>query len=130
MEWLLLIGRIIFGGFFVFNGLNHFMNLGLMGEYALSKGTPAPKVAVAGTGVMLLVGGLSVVLGVLPVIGLILLVLFLVPVAVVMHNFWAVPEEQKINEQVNFMKNMGLAGAALALMYGASDWPLALLPSL
>jgi putative oxidoreductase len=114
--------------FFVFNGLNHFMNLGMMSGYAGSKGTPAPKVAVVGTGVMLMVGGLSVVLGVLPVIGLILIVLFLVPVAVVMHDFWAVPEEGKMNEQVNFMKNMELAGAALALMYGASSLPLAIWP--
>jgi len=129
MEWVLLIGRIIYGGFFIFSGLNHFMNLGMMGEYALSKGTPAPKVAVAGTGVILVVGGLSVVLGVLPVIGLILILLFLLPVSFVMHNFWAVPEEQKMAEQVNFMKNMALIGAALALMYEASHWPLAIYPS-
>ncbi len=128
MEWVLLVGRIIFGGFFIFNGLNHFMNFEMMSGYAGSKGTPAPKVAVAGSGLMLLVGALSVVLGVLPVIGLILIVLFVVPVAVVIHDFWAVPEEQKINEQVHFMKNMGLAGAALALMYGASSWPLAIWP--
>lgn len=128
MEWILLIGRIIFGGFFIFSGLNHFMNLGMMSGYAESKGTPAPQVAVAGSGVMLLAGGLSVVLGVLPVIGLILIILFLLPVSFVIHDFWAVPEEQKMNEQIHFMKNMALAGAALALLYGASSWPLALWP--
>jgi putative oxidoreductase len=128
MEWVLLIGRIIFGGFFAFSGLNHFMNLGMMSGYAESKGTPAPKVAVAGSGVLLLVGGLSVALGVLPVIGLLLIVVFLLPTSILMHDFWAAPEEEKMNEQINFMKNMGLAGAALALMYGASSWPLALWP--
>jgi putative oxidoreductase len=63
MEWMLLIGRIIFGGFFACNGLNHFMNLGMMlgmmSGYAEHKGTPAPKVAVAGSGVLLLAGGSS-----------------------------------------------------------------------
>lgn len=127
MEWVLLVGRIIFGGFFIMSGINHFTNLGMMGEYALSKGTPA-KVAVAGTGVMLIAGGLSVVLGFLPVIGLILIILFLLPVSFLMHNFWAVPQEQKMAEQVNFMKNIALTGASLALMYGASEWPLAILP--
>jgi len=39
---------------------NHFKNLNYMSEYAKAKGTPSPKVAVAGTGVILLVGGLSV----------------------------------------------------------------------
>lgn len=95
---VLLIGRIIFGGFFAFNGLNHFMNLGMMSGYAESKGTPAPKVAVAGSGILLLAGGLSVALGVLPVLGLILIVVFLLPVSFVMHDFWAVPEEEKMNE--------------------------------
>jgi putative oxidoreductase len=128
MEWVLLIGRIIFGGFFIFGGLNHFMNLGMMAEYASHKGTPAPKVAVAGSGALLLVGGLSVVLGILPVIGLILIVVFLLPVSLVMHDFWAVPEDQKMDQQIHFMKNVALAGAALALMYGASSWPLALWP--
>lgn len=104
------------------------MNLEVMSRYAESKGTPAPKIAVAGSGVMLLVGGLSVVLGVLPVIGLTLIILFVLPVSFVIHDFWAVPEEQKMNEQIHFMKNMALAGAALALLYGASSWPLALWP--
>ncbi len=130
MEWLLLIGRIVFGGFFVFGGINHFMNLGMMSGYAGSKGTPAPTVAVVGSGAMVFVGGLSVVLGVLPVIGLILIILFLLPVSFIMHDFWAVPEEQKMDQQIHFMKNMAMAGAALALMHGASSWPLALLPSL
>jgi putative oxidoreductase len=128
MEWVLLIGRIIFGGFFAFSGLNHFMNLGMMSGYAEYKGTPAPKVAVAGSGVLLIAGGLSVVLGVLPVIGLLLIVVFLLPTSILMHDFWAASEEEKMNEQINFMKNMGLAGAAIALMYGASSWPLALWP--
>ena len=113
-------------GFFIFGGLNHFMNLGMMAHYAGHEGTPAPKVAVAGTGVLLLAGGLSVVLGVVPVIGLISMVVFLVPVSLVMHDFWAVPEEQKMDQQIHFMKNVALAGAALALMYGAPSWPLAL----
>ena len=128
MEWILLIGRIIFGGFFISGGLNHLMNLEMMSGYASTKGTPAPKAAVAGSGVVLLVGGLSVVLGVVPVIGLVLIVVFLLPVSFVMHDFWAVPEEQKMDQQIHFMKNIALAGAALALLYGASSWPLALWP--
>ena len=69
------------------------------------------------------------ILGVFPVIGLISIILFLLPVSFIIHNFWEVPEEQKMNEQINFMKNMALAGAALALMYGSCYWLLALYPS-
>lgn len=129
MEWLLLLGRIVFGGFFVLSALNHFTNLGAMSGYAGSKNVPAPGAAVVLTAVLLLAGGLSVVLGVWPVIGLVLLIVFLVPVAFIMHNFWTIGDPmQRQGEQVNFMKNLALAGAALALMYSASEWPLALMP--
>lgn len=128
MELLLLIGRVLFGVFFVMSGINHFKNLGMMGGYAKSKGVPAAGLAVAGTGVMLIAGGVSVIFGLLPVVGLIVLILFLVPTSVLMHNYWTIDDPQvRAAEQVNFMKNLALTGAALALMYGASDWPYALL---
>jgi len=127
MEFLLLVGRIIFGGFFIMSGINHFTNAGMMSGYAKSKNVPAPYLAVVGTGVMLVLGGLSVLLGLFPVLGLILLIVFLVPTSVLIHDFWTVQDPQaRAAEQVNFLKNLALTGAALALMYGASDWPLAL----
>lgn len=127
MELLFLIGRVVFGGFFVMSGINHFTNAGMMSGYAGSKNVPAPYAAVVGTGVMLVLGGLSVVLGVLPVLGLFLIILFLVPTSVLMHNFWTVQDPQmRAAEQINFLKNLALGGAALALMYGAADWPLSL----
>jgi uncharacterized membrane protein YphA (DoxX/SURF4 family) len=57
-----LIGRIIAGGYFIMGGFNHFNNLEMMTGYAKSKGTPAPTVAVTGTGVLLLLGGVSLLL--------------------------------------------------------------------
>ena len=59
----LLIGRIIAGGFFLMNGFNHFAKLNMMAGYAKSKGTFAPTLAVGGTGVILLLGGASLLLG-------------------------------------------------------------------
>jgi uncharacterized membrane protein YphA (DoxX/SURF4 family) len=127
MEILLLLGRIIFGGFFIMSGINHFTNVKTMAGYSASKNIPAPSVAVVGSGVMLVVGGLSVVLGFLPILGLLLLILFLVPTSFLMHNFWTVQDPQfRAAEQINFLKNMALTGAALALMYGATNWPLAI----
>ena len=62
MNIAFLIGRIIFGGYWLMASFNHFKNLNYMSEYAKAKGTPSPKLAVAGTGVILLVGGLSMLL--------------------------------------------------------------------
>jgi uncharacterized membrane protein YphA (DoxX/SURF4 family) len=72
MNIAFLVGRIIFGGWLMAS-FNHFKNLNYMSEYAKARATPSPKLAVAGTGVILLLGGLSMLLGVYPVVGIILL---------------------------------------------------------
>ena len=127
MEIVLLVGRILFGGFFIMSGLNHFHNLGMMSGYAESKNVPFPSPAVITTGVMLVVGGASVLLGILPIVGLTVLIVFLLSTLVTMHDFWNLKDpQQRAGEQVNFLKNVALIGASLALMYGASGWALAL----
>jgi putative oxidoreductase len=127
MDIVLLVGRILFGGFFIMSGLNHFQNVGMMSGYAGSKNVPFPRLAVIGSGVMLVAGGASVLLGIVPVVGLIVLVLFLLSTLATMHDFWNLKDpQQRAAEQVNFLKNVALIGASLALVYGASDWALAL----
>jgi len=126
MEIAFLVGRIVLGVYYLFNASNHFRNLNMMAGYAGSKGVPAPKLAVAGTGLLLLLGGLSILLGYQPTIGAIL-VIFLVPVAFMMHNFWAVQDPQmKMIETVNFMKNLALAASALMFLAIPQPWPFSL----
>ncbi len=127
MDYLFLLGRILYGGFFVMAGLNHFMQAGAMAGYAQSKNVPAPKLAVFGTGVLLLLGGASVLLGVEPQIGVLLLVLFLLPTSFIMHAYWKVTDPQwRQVDQINFMKNLALLGAGLTLLLVPQPWPLSL----
>lgn len=127
MEYLFLLGRVLYGGFFLFAGLGHFTGLATMTPYAAAKGVPAPKPAVLGSGVILVFGGLSIVLGLRPDWGVGLLVVFLVPTTVTMHNFWADtdPAARQVN-QVMFMKNAALLGAALISLMIPEPWPLSL----
>src|SRR3989344_4329712 len=99
------------GLYYVFNGYNHLTKTKMLAAYAKSQNVPAPMAAVVVSGVFLLLGGLSILLGWRPEIGVLALVLFLVPVSFAMHNFWAVPPEQKMAEMVNFLKNMALLGS-------------------
>lgn len=109
------------------NGINHFKNKKGLVEYASSKGTPAPGVAVTITGLMLLLGGLGVLLGIYTQIALWLIVIFLVGTSFKMHNFWKAPDAMtKMMEQTQFTKNMALAGAALMLMSITEPWVMAL----
>lgn len=126
MDIVFLIGRIIFGIVFILFGINHFKGRAQTTGYAASKGVMGATFLVPLTGLMLILGGLSVGTGFLPRIGLILIILFLIPTSFLIHNFWTLPEAEKANEQVQFMKNMAIAGAALALLYIALPWPLSL----
>ena len=122
--WVSLVGRILFGGYFLYSGINHFVGLEGMAGYAASKGVPAPSLAVAFSGLLILLGGLSIVLGFWSRVGAWLIVLFLVTVSFMMHNFWAVSDPQAASgETVNFMKNMALLGAAL-MISTVPRWPL------
>jgi len=124
---LFLIGRIIVAGFFLFNGFNHFMLIGMMSDYAKMKGVPLPKIAVAVTGTMLVLGGLSILMGVFPVVGVILLAAFLIPVSFTMHNFWKIQDpQQKMIEMVNFLKNMALLGSVLMFLSIPQPWSYSL----
>jgi putative oxidoreductase len=73
VDTLLLIFRIVFGGFFFYNGVNHFLRFGMMSQYARTKGVPFPAVAQDITGLVLTCGGLSIASGVYPWIGMALL---------------------------------------------------------
>jgi putative oxidoreductase len=126
MNIAFLIGRIIFATFWLMGSLNHFKNLNYMSEYAKARRTPSPKVAVAGTGVILLLGGLSVLLGVYPVVGIILIV-FLLGVSFQMHSYWKVDDAQmKQIDMINFTKNMALVGALLMFLLLPRPWPMSL----
>ena len=129
-EEIFLIGRIIAGLMLFMFGLNHFMKFEMMTQYAASKNVPAPKIAVAFTGLLLWIGAFSILLGAFPIIGLGALVLFFLGVTPLMHNFWALDDEQmKMNEMVQFMKNMVILGLVLSLFIVAnSEWPFALTP--
>lgn len=124
MDIVFLIGRIILGGYFIHAAINHFRNVNPMAGYARSKGTPAPEAAIVGSGILLLLGGLSVLLGAYPFIGCILLLIFLVGVSPVMHAFWKVDDPMaRMAETINFLKNVALIGALLIILTIPSPWP-------
>ncbi len=124
---LLLAGRVLFGGVLAFMGLNHFVQTEQMAGYAEHKGLPAPGLAVLGSGALLVLGGLAIAVGVFPVLAALAMAAFLVASAVAMHDFWAVGEDEQQAEMTNFLKNVALAGGALAIAaLGTQGWAYSL----
>src|SRR4029077_16880789 len=119
-----LLGRLVFGGFFLYNGINHLKERKALAQYAQSKNVPMAEAAVTATGVALIAGGASILLGVKPKLGAAAIAGFLAGVSPVMHNFWSIQDRnQRMNEMINFTKNLALLGSALALMGVDEPWP-------
>jgi putative oxidoreductase len=117
------IGRLIFGGFFLYNGIQHLRKHEEMSPAVRSKGVPAPDLAVTLSAAPLIIGGASLLLGVKPKVGTLALLGFLAGVSPIMHDFWRNQDpKDRMNNMDNFMKNMALAGASMALMGVDEPW--------
>ena len=116
MNAVLVIGRILFALIFINSGLSHLTKLEAMTGYATYKKVPAAKLGVIVSGLMILVGGLYIVFGVYADLGALLIAIFLIPTAFLMHAFWKETDATaKQNETIGFFKDLALAGAALII---------------
>jgi uncharacterized membrane protein YphA (DoxX/SURF4 family) len=126
-DYILLLSRLVLGLYFLFNSFNHFRNLNSLAGWVKNKNVPAPRLMVVLTGIFLLIGGLSILLGAYIEISILALTLFFLPVTFVMHDFWRETDPQmKMMQMVNFMKNLALWAAILALLFIPQPWPFSL----
>ena len=110
---LSLIGRILLAAIFVWSGFGKIGGFeGLAGQIA-SKGFPAAQAFAAATIAIEIGGGLMLVAGWKARWAALLLAVFTVIVTIFYHNYWAVPEAQKMMQQIQFMKNLALIGGLL-----------------
>ena len=113
---LVPLGRVLFAAIFLLAVPSHFSSQTV--TYAAAHGVPAANVMVPLSGILALVGGLSVAFGYWTRLGAWLLVLFLVPVTAMMHDFWTVGDVMMARmQQAMFLKNLALIGAALLIAY-------------
>ena len=117
--WAVPIGRFLFSLIFVASGISHFSSASI--GYAANAGVPLADILVPVSGVISIVGGLSVMTGYHARFGALLLLLFLLPVTLIMHDFWSIQDPQMAQQQMaHFMKNLSMIGGAILLIfYGA-----------
>lgn len=117
--WAVPIGRILFSLIFIVSGISHFSSQTI--SYATSMGVAMADILVPVSGLMAIIGGLSVMLGFRARVGALILLAFLVPVTFKMHAFWTVEDLMDAqNQMVNFMKNLGLIGGAILISFYGS----------
>lgn len=125
-EIILITGRVLFALLFISSGVHHFTKIAAMTTYAQYKKVPLAKISVYVTGVMMILGGIYIAIGFYADLGALLIAIFLIPTAFIMHAFWKESDATaKGNETIAFFKDLSLAGAALiifALLRGGADF--------
>jgi putative oxidoreductase len=127
MAGAFLIGRVILGAYYLMSAFHHFSDMHMMSRAVAAHGIPMPEAAVATSGALLAFAGLTLLLGVIPRLGVAALVLFFVPVSFTMHAFWTDrnPAARMI-DMINFTKNMALLGSSLMFLAIPEPWPYSL----
>lgn len=123
MAQAFLVGRIIVGAYYLMGAYHHFADMHALARAAAAHNVPLPEAAVLGAGVLLAIAGVTLLLGVLPRLGVLALVVFLLPVSFFMHPFWAEKNPAlRMSDMINFTKNMALLGSALMFLAVPEPW--------
>jgi putative oxidoreductase len=119
MKITILIGRLLFSLIFLLSGPTLFSSASA--GYAASQGVPLATILVPVSGVLCILGALSIILGYKARIGAAMIIVFLLPVTLVFHHFWTVTDPgARETEMIEFLKNISmLGGAVVILIYGA-----------
>jgi len=110
-----LVARVLLALMFVFAGFSKFGDLAGTAGYIASKGLPLPMVLAFLTAALEVVGGIALIVGFQARIAALALAVFTLLASVLFHNFWAMPADQQMVQQLMFMKNVSVAGGLLLL---------------
>jgi putative oxidoreductase len=108
-----LVGRILLAVIFLISGFGKIPGFQGTAGYIASKGLPMPQVIAALTIVVELGGGILLAIGYKARWAALALGIFTLLAAILFHDFWAADAAQKMNQQINFLKNLAIAGGML-----------------
>ena len=119
MKYTVLVGRICYSLIFILASFGHFTSHSI--QYAAQSGVPFASLLVPLSGLMCLIGGISILLGYKAKIGAWLIVVFLLIVSIMMHAFWSIQDPLAASlERIMFLKNLSMLGGALLITYFGS----------
>lgn len=121
VQYLAPVGRLLLALVFIASGASKIRDWQQPSGMMADRGLPAVNVLLSVAVALEIIGGVSVLLGLYARLGALALLAFLIPVSVVMHNFWAIDEgPERMGQMINFMKNVSITGGVtLVLALGA-----------
>jgi putative oxidoreductase len=115
-DWAALLGRVILALMFVLAGYGKITGFDGTVGYIASKGLPMPQLLAVIAILIEVGGGIAVILGWKTRWAALAFIVFLIVITPIFHNFWAVPAEQVMGQQINFLKNLSILGGMLLLL--------------
>lgn len=124
-DTLALIGRVLIAYLFIPAGFGKLMGFGGTVGYITSAGLPLPEVAAVVAIIVELGLGIALLLGFKTRWTAIVMAVFTIVTALFFHKYWSAPEAMKMMQQINFNKNIAIAGGLLALAaFGAGRFSI------
>jgi putative oxidoreductase len=110
-----LAGRFLLSAIFILSGIMKFANYDQTLGYMRAEGIPWTPALLVIAALVEIIGGLSILSGLLTRIGALALIVFLIPTTLVFHDFWAYSGAERSMQTANFMKNLAIMGGLLLL---------------
>lgn len=115
-DWMALLGRILLAAMFILSGFDKLTGFEETVGYISRVGLPLPQVQAALTVLVELGGGILLIIGWKTRWAALAFIVFVLVVTPIFHNFWAVPPEQMMDQQIHFLKNVSILGGMLLLL--------------
>ncbi len=120
-----LVGRVLMAALFLPAGVSKIAGFAGTVGYIASKGVPLPEAAAIIAIIVEVGGGLALILGVKTRWAALALALFTLIATLMFHNYWTLPADQQMMQQLMFMKNIAVIGGLLTLAaWGAGAWSM------
>ena len=120
---LALAGRLLLALLFLPAGFSKIAGFAGTVGYIASKGMPLPELGAALAIVVEVGAGLALLAGFGTCWAALLLAGFTLVASFIFHNFWGVPADQAMVQQLMFFKNMAVVGGLLTVAaWGAGSW--------
>ena len=110
-----LLGRILLAALFIPAGISKISGFAGTAGYIASKGLPLPEVGVVIAIAVEVLAGLALLFGFGTRIAALALAVFTLAATFIFHNYWSMPADQVMMQQLMFMKNIAVVGGLLVL---------------
>jgi putative oxidoreductase len=117
---LLVLGRFLLGGLFVYGGVHHFFIMSPLTSAISARGIPAPRLVLIAGSVFQIIFGALFILGIYVAASAFCLIAFTIVASIMLLNFWDMEGQMRQVAKTAWQTNLAIIGGLLI----ATAYPL------